>query len=94
MYAEWAEGQCEKIRRILNSAREDHTAAVKERIQGVKGMEGVVETTKAMFEVSKVCHCHDLFFLPPPPKKPFFNVQENQINLSDRWHEWKNVLMR
>ena len=54
MYAEWAEGQCEKIRRILNSAREDHTAAVKERIQGVKGMEGVVETTKAMFEVSKV----------------------------------------
>ena len=58
MYSEWAEGQCEKIRRILNSAREDHTAAVKERIQGVKGMEGVVETTKAMFEVSKVrLHC-------------------------------------
>lgn len=54
MYSEWAAGQCAKIGNILNAAREDHTAAVKERIQGVKGMEGVVETTKAMFEVSKV----------------------------------------
>ena len=54
MYRDWAEGQCEKIRGILNAARKDHTQAVKERIESVKGMEGVVDTTRAMFEVSKV----------------------------------------
>ena len=53
MYTSWAEGQCAKITNILNAAREEHTNAVRDRIENVKGMEGVVETTKQMFEMSK-----------------------------------------
>jgi len=53
MYKEWAEAQTEKIRGILNSARADHTQAVKNRIEDVKQMEGVIDITKSLFEVSK-----------------------------------------
>ncbi|KAJ3484226.1 hypothetical protein NLG97_g7108 [Lecanicillium saksenae] len=52
-YKQWAESQNEKIKNILNSARADHTEAVKTRIEDVKQMSGVVDITKAMFEVSK-----------------------------------------
>ena len=54
MYKEWAEGQVNKIRDILNSARADHTQAVKDRIESVSQMSGVVDVTKSLFEVSKV----------------------------------------
>lgn len=54
MYKEWADGQVNKIKGILNAAREDHTAAVKTRIESVQQMGGVVDITKALFEVSKV----------------------------------------
>ena len=54
MYKEWAEGQCNKIKGILNSAREGHTQAVKERIDNVKQLGSVIEVTKQLFEVSKV----------------------------------------
>ncbi|KAK0751706.1 hypothetical protein B0T18DRAFT_387789 [Schizothecium vesticola] len=53
MYKEWAEGQTEKIKGILNSARADHTNAVKARIEDVQQMTGVVDITKTLFEVSK-----------------------------------------
>jgi F-type H+-transporting ATPase subunit b len=53
MYKEWAEAQNEKIRGILNAARADHTQAVKNRIENVQQMGGVVDITKALFEVSK-----------------------------------------
>ncbi|KAF7560842.1 hypothetical protein G7046_g3300 [Stylonectria norvegica] len=53
LYKEWAEGQNEKIKNILNSARADHTEAVKTRIEDVKQMGGVVDITKNLFEVSK-----------------------------------------
>jgi F-type H+-transporting ATPase subunit b len=53
MYKEWAEGQNEKIKNILNSARADHTEAVKTRIEDVKQMSSVVDITKSLFEVSK-----------------------------------------
>lgn len=53
MYAEWADAQNKKIKDILNAARTDHTQAVKERIGNVEQMGGVVETTKALFAVSK-----------------------------------------
>ncbi|KAI0387524.1 hypothetical protein F5Y04DRAFT_240418 [Hypomontagnella monticulosa] len=53
MYKEWAEAQNEKIKGILNSARADHTQAVKNRIENVQQMGGVVDITKALFEVSK-----------------------------------------
>ncbi|KAJ4145404.1 hypothetical protein LMH87_004256 [Akanthomyces muscarius] len=52
-YKEWAQSQNDKIKNILNSARADHTEAVKTRIDDVKQMSGVVDITKAMFEVSK-----------------------------------------
>jgi F-type H+-transporting ATPase subunit b len=54
MYSEWADTQINKIRGILNAAREDHTAAVQSRIENVKKLGGVVDITKALFEVSKV----------------------------------------
>ncbi|KAL2212676.1 ATP synthase subunit 4 [Sarocladium strictum] len=53
MYSEWAQAQNDKIRNILNSARADHTEAVKTRIEDVKQMGGVVDITKNLFEVSK-----------------------------------------
>jgi len=52
-YKEWAEGQREKMRSILNSARHNHTAAVKDRITTVKELGGVIDITKTLFEVSK-----------------------------------------
>lgn len=52
-YKEWAEAQNAKIKGILNSARADHTEAVKGRIEDVKQMGTVVEVTKNLFEVSK-----------------------------------------
>ena len=54
MYKEWAEAQSEKIKNILNSARADHTQAVKSRIVDVQQMTGVIDITKTLFEVSKV----------------------------------------
>ncbi|EMR71122.1 atp3 gamma subunit of the F1 sector of mitochondrial F1F0 ATP synthase [Eutypa lata] len=53
MYKEWAQAQNEKIKGILNSARADHTQAVKDRIENVQQMGGVVDVTKALFAVSK-----------------------------------------
>ncbi|CAO1606230.1 atp4 subunit B of the stator stalk of mitochondrial F1F0 ATP synthase [Xanthoria calcicola] len=53
MYKEWADGQINKMKGILNSAREGHTSAVKSRIENVKQLGGVVEVTKQLFEVSK-----------------------------------------
>ena len=55
MYKEWANGQVNKIKGILNAAREDHTAAVKQRIENVTELGGVIDVTKSLFEVSKVC---------------------------------------
>jgi len=54
MYKEWAEGQRQKIKGVLDAAREDHTRAVKQRIDSVKDLGGVIDVTKSLFEVSKV----------------------------------------
>ncbi|MCJ1363504.1 atp4 subunit B of the stator stalk of mitochondrial F1F0 ATP synthase [Acarospora aff. strigata] len=53
MYKDWADGQINKMKTILNSARQDHTAAVQTRIESVKELGGVVDITKNLFEVSK-----------------------------------------
>ena len=55
MYKEWAQGQSDKIKNILNSAREDHTNAVKARMENVRDLGGVIDITKDLFAVSKVC---------------------------------------
>ena len=60
-YKDWANGQRDKIKGILNSAREDHTKAVKSRIESVSDLSSVIEVTKNLFEVSKVWRdmiCH------------------------------------
>lgn len=54
MYKDWAEGQIAKMKGVLNAAREDHTSAVKTRIDHVKELTGVIDVTKQLFEVSKV----------------------------------------
>ncbi|KAL7627416.1 atp4 subunit B of the stator stalk of mitochondrial F1F0 ATP synthase [Parahypoxylon ruwenzoriense] len=53
MYSKWADAHIDRIRNILNSARRDHTQAVKNRLENVQQMGGVVDITKALFEVSK-----------------------------------------
>ncbi|KAL8683744.1 MAG: hypothetical protein Q9224_006658 [Gallowayella concinna] len=53
MYKEWADGQINKMKGILNSARDGHTQSVKDRIENVKQLGSVVEVTKGLFEVSK-----------------------------------------
>lgn len=53
-YGEWARGQVVKVRDILNSARIDHTQAVKNRIESVNQMSTVVVVTKDLFTISKV----------------------------------------
>ncbi|EGP91297.1 ATP synthase subunit 4, mitochondrial [Zymoseptoria tritici IPO323] len=53
MYSEWAQGQHDKVKGILNAAREDHTNAVKARIDSVKDLSGVIDVTKDLFAVSK-----------------------------------------
>ncbi|KAI4257979.1 MAG: hypothetical protein LQ352_001412 [Teloschistes flavicans] len=53
MYKEWAETQINKMKNILNTARDGHTDAVKQRIDNVKQLGDVVNVTKQLFEVSK-----------------------------------------
>jgi len=55
LYSQFAEVQNQRIKNILNQAREDHKAAVRTRIETVGQMEGVVDVTKSLFAVSKVC---------------------------------------
>ncbi|KAL9078518.1 MAG: hypothetical protein Q9157_002574 [Trypethelium eluteriae] len=53
LYKDWAESTGNKIKGILNAARQDHTEAVKARIDNVKDLGGVIDITKNLFEVSK-----------------------------------------
>lgn len=53
MYKEWAQGQMDKIKGILNEARADHTKAVQTRLDNVKQLGSVIDVTKQLFEVSK-----------------------------------------
>jgi F-type H+-transporting ATPase subunit b len=54
MYNEWAASQQEKMKGILSSARQNHTASVKQRIESVGELSGVIDITKTLFEISKV----------------------------------------
>ncbi|KAH8752701.1 putative ATP synthase subunit 4, mitochondrial [Hyaloscypha sp. PMI_1271] len=54
LYTEWADGQVNKIKGILNAARADHTEAVKTRIESVQQLGSAVDITKTLFEVSKI----------------------------------------
>merc|ERR1712225_147518 len=52
-YTEWANSQVGKIKELLNEARTNHAASVKERIEDVKPSSNVVDITKQLFAVSK-----------------------------------------
>lgn len=54
-YSEWADGYANKITGILQTARKDHKDAVQSRINSVKNIGEVVDVTKNLFAVSKVC---------------------------------------
>lgn len=54
LYKQWADTHVARIRDVLNSARADHTQAVKDRIESVSQMSTVVEVTRDLFAVSKV----------------------------------------
>jgi len=50
----YAQSQHEKMLSILNTARKNHTDSVKDRIENVQELTGVIDITKNLFEVSKV----------------------------------------
>jgi F-type H+-transporting ATPase subunit b len=52
-YSQWAEGHIQRIKKVLDGARAEHTQAVKERIDSVGQMKDVVEITKGLFALSK-----------------------------------------
>ncbi|EMD39366.1 hypothetical protein CERSUDRAFT_113003 [Gelatoporia subvermispora B] len=52
-YKEWAEGNIDRVRSLLNKSRAEHTDAVKERIQSVEKMKDVVSITEGLFALSK-----------------------------------------
>jgi F-type H+-transporting ATPase subunit b len=53
-YTSWSESEHAKMNGVLNAARQNHTDSVKDRITSVQELGGVVDITKALFEVSKV----------------------------------------
>ena len=55
MYKEWAQAHIDKVRNILYTAKENHMNAVRGRIDDVGQLGGVIDITKNLFEVSKVC---------------------------------------
>ncbi|OBZ74024.1 ATP synthase subunit 4, mitochondrial [Grifola frondosa] len=52
-YRDWAEGNINRIKNILNASRTEHTQAVKDRIQSVEQMKDVVSITEGLFAISK-----------------------------------------
>jgi len=52
-YSAWANGHIERIKGILNSARQEHTQAVTERIDSVAQMKDVVPLTEQLYAVAK-----------------------------------------
>ncbi|KAJ7623596.1 ATP synthase [Roridomyces roridus] len=62
-YSDWADAQVAKIKDILDSARTDHTQAVKDRIQNVaqmKDVETAVLESEAFVQKQKVAIAADL----------------------------------
>ena len=53
LYKDFADARIKKIGSILNSSRERHVDAVKDRIESVSELQNVSETTKVLFDVSK-----------------------------------------
>lgn len=54
-YSKWANGHIDRLRGVLNGARADHTDAVRERIKQVNLLENIVDDTRLLYDLSKVC---------------------------------------
>ena len=54
-FKEWAYGHINRHHQILVDAQQAHIDSVKDRLEDVKKMRGVVDVTKGLFEGSKVC---------------------------------------
>lgn len=67
LYKQWADGYHDKVLGILNTARDEHTNAVKARIDNVKDLSGVIDITKDLFAVSKVSR----LLIGRPSSSPF-----------------------
>lgn len=52
-YKEFADERIKKVANILNSSRDKHIGAVKDRINSVSELQNVAEITKILFDVSK-----------------------------------------
>lgn len=52
-YSEWANDHINRIRNILNGAREEHTSAVSQRLQGLDAIKEVVPLTEQLYSVAK-----------------------------------------
>ncbi|CAO1616334.1 unnamed protein product [Sympodiomycopsis kandeliae] len=52
-YGEWADGQIEKVKGILNASRDRHTQAVQSRIDSVEQQKDVTAHTQALFNLAK-----------------------------------------
>ena len=44
------------MRKVLETARHDHKAVVKERIEHISKLSDVVDVTKGLYDTAKVCH--------------------------------------
>ena len=53
-YKQWAEGNIQRIKNVLDASRSEHTQVVKDRIQSVEQMKDVVSLTEGLFALSKV----------------------------------------
>lgn len=53
LYTEWADGEIERVKNLLNESRQKHVVAVNERIESVSQLSNVVSTTQQLFDVSK-----------------------------------------
>ncbi|KAG8530872.1 uncharacterized protein KY384_004229 [Bacidia gigantensis] len=52
-YVEWAQAHIDKVKGILYQAKQNHRDAISDRAKNVQELGGVIDITKALFEVSK-----------------------------------------
>lgn len=52
-YTSWANGHIDRIKGVLNGAREGHTQAVSQRLDGLENLKQVVPLTEQLYAVAK-----------------------------------------
>lgn len=54
-YVEWAQSHIDKQKALMNEATQNHKNAIQERLDGLQELSGIIDITKGLFEVSRVC---------------------------------------